>query len=233
MARQKSSNRAATRTAAPVSVDIQKLHLLLPKISELAAFQRDIVGAIHWLEFSLRDRESAQSSDAGRLFQALIGNLLEAAAAIRQLPELAIWSLHRQMKRRASRSRFPFGANPGNHGVGNRASELRLELESELERLRDAAKSVWLMLDRPRRGRPPNPEADEAIKQLIMIWHDQTGKRPTLSTDPTTGKKRPNAFLTFCDSAILPVYKAAGREPPGIAGIAKKLLYPGKTAARG
>ncbi|MCH8490798.1 MAG: hypothetical protein LAT81_12825, partial [Oceanicaulis sp.] len=82
----------------------------------------------------------------------------------------------------------------------------------------------------PRRrggGRPRDWDAEETMQSLIEIWEKQTGERPTVATDPISGRKKTEKpFLAFCEAIIAPIYIAQGFKPPSIGTLAQKMLYP-------
>lgn len=69
------------------------------------------------------------------------------------------------------------------------------------------------------------------MQSLMEIWEAQTGERPTIATDPVTGRKT-GAFLAFCAAVIEPIYKAQGIKPPSIGPLGQKMVYP-KKAVKG
>jgi hypothetical protein len=86
-----------------------------------------------------------------------------------------------------------------------------------------AAKAL-AAIDKPGPGRRPDDVAQDLMRRLIELWRAQTGRAPTLTTNPYTKEKRGD-FLEFCEEVITPIWQARALAPPSVKDFVKRLLY--------
>lgn len=77
-----------------------------------------------------------------------------------------------------------------------------------------------------RQRRPVNVGAEAFMNDLIEIWIDQTGTRPTLTWDPYAGGRKTGRFIALCEAIMLPAYEAQDARRPSLQAVAQKLLNP-------
>lgn len=222
---------------------------LLPSISGHDAFLHEVLKVAHWLNQELHERTQNDPRATRKRLSLLKSTLDAACGALQDLGAEAELALFRRAECEARRTR-------GNRDetIWHRleldgmptsgAARVQWIIQALMDCARWAAeaevniavsKVVILPPDpdipnsqrqRMGGGRPRDAAAEEAMRSLIDIWTFQTGRRPTITTDPITGrKKKEKPFLAFCEAVITPIYKAYGLRPPSMGVLAQKMLY--------
>ncbi len=238
----------------PINTPSGRKHLarLMPAMSNYRTFRQDIEATALWARMSLYERVRSDPKALHDRLDDLENKLTAALAALGNLGLDGAKALEDRAARQDARPPGDRGETVWqwleNEGFkpsgGDRvqwvgrvltdavrwAAEARVGINSQLRRVIIDPPNPNDPHASPRRrggGRPSDPTAEAAMRNLIGIWEEQANSRPTVITDGLGYKYGP--FLEFCEAFFLPIYEKYGLQPPSCAALAQKILYPPKT----
>lgn len=186
----------------------EKVAALLPRLSDPAAFHQSIHDTSLWLHAVLQERvagmENVEVRKATRKSLEAVASMAEKTA--RALENLPPESRVLLAKRLNLHTRADFTAQLKN------LADLHASAS-------EAGKFFYVG-----RGKPSDPHAKAAASSLAEAWQEQTGSRPTVTTNPTDGSKS-GKFLQLIDAIVTPVYRINGLKPPSAQRLAHEILY--------
>lgn len=234
----------------------KRIARLLPRISNYWALMRRLGETSHWLNWQLHERNRLNLKSLHSSLGALHAELEASYFMLDRLGPDAKAALARRAEMQKARPRGDSGETiwqwleqPNLPVSGRERIEWVMRAVADCSRWAVEAQ-VGIEIpkvvieppdpetpDAPSQrsggGRPRDVDAEEAMLSLMEIWEAQTGERPTIATDPASGRKKTEKpFLAFCEAVLVPIYFARGLKPPSIGALGQKMVYSNGRSSR-
>lgn len=210
-------------------VELQRLAAIVTRGDRrIFCFERfcyELRSASHDARVVLSERARNARPHTFATLDALAEKMADARAALENLADDASNALHWEAGER------DYAARPET-GYLTKSFEARLFASGNIDRVKRALADCerWATEARqtvrlPGRHRPREVIGRRMVARLAELWEEQTGQRPTLTTDRVTQEKSGD-FLEFCEAVMVPVWNAAGQNLPSVPNLVQRHLYP-------